>query len=95
VFSIDGLSSLMPKTPGDFLTGAQNLFISFTTVSISTVIWVFSVVATFVLFSGVFKNEFVGAGVAFLALIFPGLGYFMIVFYFGGQSFIENYTTNV
>jgi hypothetical protein len=94
-FSLTGLSAPVPETPADWYAVAQNTFISFASISIATLLWVFGVVATFVLFSGVFKNEYVGAAFAFLAVIFPGLGYFMIVLYFGGQSFIENYTTNV
>ena len=92
-FELDGLSTTDPRKPGQILPtldSVQKTFIDFTGVSISTFVWVFGVVATYTLFAQM-GWTYAAPVLALIAFILPGSGYFFIIGYFVGRSFIDNY----
>jgi len=96
-FELEGLSAMDPRKPGEALPSFEFVgqkFLELTGVSLSSLIWVFGVVATYTLFSQLGWKY--GAPVlTFIAFIIPGSGYFMIIGYFAIKSFVDNYTTMV
>jgi hypothetical protein len=96
-FELDGLSPTDPRKKGQTLPDSEYLqqqMISLTGVSFTTFFWVFGVVATYTLFA---REGWTYAApiLAFIAFMVPLSGYVMIVVFFVGRSFIDNYTTMV
>ena len=96
-FELEGLSATDPRKAGEALPSMDSIrsaFVTFTGVSIGTFFWVFSVAATFTLFSQLGWKY--GAPVlALIAFLVPNSGYVMIVGYFLIRSFIDNYVQTV
>ena len=93
-FELKGVSSSNPRDPPNLIPSLQtirgNVFEAVGAI-ILTAIWVFGVLATYTLFSHVY-NPYVGGGLAVAAVLLPGSGYAMILVYFIGKSFVDNYT---
>jgi hypothetical protein len=96
-FELEGLSSSDPRKKGQALPPAayiQKQFLELTGVSFATFVWVFSVVATYTVFSR--EGWKYGAPVlALIAFLLPNSGYVMIIGYYATRSFVNNYTTMV
>jgi hypothetical protein len=96
-FELEGLSPTDPRKAGEILPSPEAVrtaFFTFTGVSISTFFWVFSVAATFTLFSQLGWKY--GAPVlALIAFLVPNSGYVMIIGYFMTRAFIDNYVHSV
>lgn len=96
-FELDGLSPVDPRKPGEFFPPASFIrtkFIEMALVVVTTFLWVFSIVAVYTLF-GRKWGVYAGVGLAFLAFLFPGSGYLFILGYFGGNAFVDKYTTMI
>jgi hypothetical protein len=87
---IDGLAPTGPKEgifSMKFLT--ENL-LTFLGVFIGMFVWVFSVVATYTLFSRNGWGRWAAIGLAVVAMIVPGSGFFLIAYFFG-WTFVNKY----
>lgn len=92
-FELEGLSATDPRKGGEMLPSAQSVqttFLQLTGVSISSFVWVFGVVATYTLFAQL-GWAYAAPVLALIAFIIPGAGYFFIIGYFVGRSFVDNY----
>ena len=94
-FELEGLSPTDPRKPGEALPDGKYLtkyMVGFTQASVATFIWVFGIVATYTLFAQQ-GWEYAAPALAFIAFLLPGSGYAMILIYFIGKSFMDNYTS--
>ena len=92
-FELEGLSATDPRKAGEILPSAESVqqsFLNFTGVTLSSAIWVFGVAATYTLFARLGYN-YAAPVLAFIAFIIPNSGYFIILTYFIGTSFVDNY----
>ena len=97
LFELNGLSPLNPKEPPGALPSfgyIRTQFIDFAGVTVSTFIWVFSIVATYALFSRMGWG-YIAWVLTAIAFVLPGSGYVIIFGYFIIQSFVDKYTSMV
>jgi hypothetical protein len=97
LFELDGISSLDPRKPQSALPTfdtMKNQIYEFATVVVVTFFWAFSVVATYALFARMGWGYGAWA-LALVAFMIPGSGYFIILGYFGFQSFVDKYRSMV
>jgi hypothetical protein len=85
------------KTNVPTLDDIQNQAILIITTMVGAFTWVFSIVATYAIFMREYEKtgrdlfRIVAYVTTVLAVIFPGAGIFILVFWFGFQSFIKEY----
>lgn len=92
-FELEGLSATDPRKAGQLLPPADSFraaFVNFTGISVSSFVWVFGVVATYTLFSQL-GWKYGTPVLTFIALVIPNSGYVIILGYFIGKSFVDNY----
>lgn len=95
MFELNGISSLDPKKPPSALPSAEyikNQSLEMAVVAASTLVWVFSVVATYAIFARLGWGYWAW-GLALVAFLIPGSGFLIIIGYFVTKSFVDKYTT--
>lgn len=97
IFELKGISGGDPRNPPSLIpslsTVQANLLITATAI-VGTALWAFGVLATYTLFSRIY-SPYVGGVLAVISLLIPYSGYIMILGYFAGKAFIDNYTAKV
>jgi len=90
---LDGMLATDPRKNGEALPSSSYItkkFFEYAQVSVGTFLWVFGVVATYTLFNQM-GWKYVAAPLALVAFLVPGSGYAIILIFFIGMSFINNY----
>lgn len=90
-FELEGVTG----NPTDTLPSSEDVqrhFAQYTGITLTTFVWVFGVVATYTLFNSM-GWTYAAPVLAFIALIIPNSGYFMIIFFFVGKSFVDTYVS--
>jgi hypothetical protein len=91
---LDGLLAADPRKSGEVFPSSDFItkkFFEYSQVSISTFLWVFSVVATYTLFNQM-NWGYAAPVLALIAFLVPGSGYAIILIFFALRSFLDNYT---
>jgi hypothetical protein len=97
---VDGLSMIDPRNPRDSILSSKFLTeraLEALGIAFGVFLWVFSVAATYTLFSRNGWGRWAAIGLAVIAAIVPGSGYLLIAWFFGGafyQKYVALSTTN-